>query len=123
MQILDVNITARPVPLSSVWEIAISYTARFDRAEFEGPVEFEDTVRLREEDDTSADDVIYDWATPDVFNPTQEFVPATWTYHSVPSDDLDTELGGEEIYGQVSLRNRSTGQVIQANTTILNISP
>jgi hypothetical protein len=123
MQILDVRIFAEPVPLSSVWNIRITYTLRFEAAECSGPTEFEDSVRLREEDDTSADDVITNWATPFVFNPIQEFEPVEWTYNSMTPESLDTELGAEEIYGQVWVRNRSTSQAVQSNTQILSIAP
>lgn len=118
MQILDARIIASPIPASSSWTIRITYRLRFDNAEFTGPFEFEDSVRLREEDDTSADDVIANWATPSVFNPAQEFEDITWTYGAISSSELNTELGGEEIYGQIFVRNRSTGQVVQANTPI-----
>lgn len=122
MQILDARINASPIPLSSSWTLKISYTLRFTNDEVNGPLEFEDSVRLREEDDTSGDDVITNWATPFVFNPTQEFEPVTWTFTAISSSELDTELGGEEIYGQVFIRNRATSQVIQANTPILPLA-
>jgi len=122
MQILDARIIASPIPLSSSWTIKISYTARFTSDEINGPFEFEDSVRLREEDDTSGDDVIIDWATPSAFNPTREFEPFTWTYTAISSSELDTELGGEEIYGQIFLRDRPLTRVVQANTPILHLA-
>jgi hypothetical protein len=123
MQILDARIHASPVPLSTVWNIRITYTLRFEPAEFNGPFEFEDSVRLREEDDTSGDDVIFDWEFPFVFNPTQEFEPVEWTYNSISPLNLDTELGAEEIYGQIFVRDRPTTRVVQSNTNILPIAP
>jgi hypothetical protein len=111
-----------PVSLSQTFDITITYTLEFTNAEVNGPFEFEDSVRIREEDDTSGDDVIFNWSTPFVFNPTQASEDVSWKYGVVSRTVLDTELGGEEIYGQIFLRNRSTSQLIQKNTQIFPLA-
>jgi long-subunit fatty acid transport protein len=122
MLIDNPRIHATPVALSQTHTLRITYTLEFTNAEVNGPFEFEDSTRIREEDDTSGDDVIFNWAVPFVFNSTQASDNVTWTYDTVSNTILDTELGGEEIYGQIFLRNRTTGQVIQANTPILPLA-
>jgi hypothetical protein len=122
MLIGNPRIHATPVPLSQTTTLTITYTLEFTSDELNGPFEFEDAVRIREEDDTSADDVIFNWTDPFVFNPTQAFENVTWTFDTVSNTVLDTELGGEEIYGQVFLRNRTTSQLVQANTPVLQLA-
>ena len=122
MQILDARLQISPIPSSSSFTIKVLYTLRFTPAEFSGPTEFEDTVRLREDDDTSGDDVISDWTNHFVFNPVQEFEPVVWTYSAISASELDTELGGEEIYGQVWVKNRATGAVAQVNTGVFPLA-
>lgn len=121
MQIFDARINISPIPLSQSFTIKITYTLRFESAEINGP-EFEDSVRLREEDGISGDDVISPYATPSVFNPSQEFEPTTWTYSAISGDELDTELGGEEIYGQIWVHNRATGQVVEVKTPVVRLA-
>jgi hypothetical protein len=100
--------------------IKISYTSLFDAGEI--GQEFEDSVRLREEDDTSGDDVITNWAHPAVFTPTQGSERAEWTYPILAGSELDTELGGEEIYGEIFLRKRATGQTIVRSTAVFPLA-
>ena len=122
------NITnIQPITVSqsgSLWTLRVTYTATFTDQEKNPPLNytFRDSIQIWESD-TFSDDQITGWVTASNFNPSTNSVQRTLTT-VVKGDDLDTELGGEEIYAKIQLRNFTTGGVPQVKkTAIINLSP
>ena len=75
------------------------------------------------EDDPFSDDQITGWVGASNFNPAENSVTRDLTA-VVNGDDLDTELGGEEIYARIRLRNFTTGGVpLVKKTGVINLAP
>lgn len=122
------NITnIQPISASqsgSVWTLRVTYTATFTDQEKNPPLNytFRDSIQIRESD-TFSDDTITGFVSASNFNPSTNSVQRTLTA-VVKGDDLDTELGGEEIYAKIQLRNFTTGGVpLVRKTAIINLSP
>jgi hypothetical protein len=122
------NITnIQPLSVSqagSLWTLKATYTATFTNEEKNAPLNytFRDSVQIMESD-TFSDDNVTGWVSASNFNPSTNSVQRTLTT-VVKGDDLDTELGGEEIYAKIQLRNFTTGGVaIVKKTSIINLSP
>ena len=115
------NITnIRPIQVSqngNNWTLRVTYTATFSNQEKDPPLNyvFRDSIRIRE-DDPFSDDTITGWVAASNFNPSTNSVVRTLTT-VVNGDDLDTELGGEEIYAQIQLRNFTSGGVPMVRKT------
>jgi hypothetical protein len=108
----------------NTWTLVVRYTATFTNQEKDPPLNytFRDSIRIRE-DDPFVDDTITGWISASNFNPSTNSVVRTLTA-VVNGNDLDTELGGEEIYAQIQLRNFTTGGVaIIRKTANINLSP
>jgi hypothetical protein len=108
----------------NIWTLVVKYTATFTNQEKDPPLNyiFRDSIRIRE-DDVFSDDTITGWISASNFNPSTNSVLRTLTA-VVNGNDLDTELGGEEIYAQIQLRNFTTGGVpITRKTANINLSP
>lgn len=106
------------------WRFTIRYTATFTPQETNQPLNytFRDSIQIRE-DDPFDDDLVTGWVTASNFNPGATSVQRTLVT-VVNGDDLDTELGGEEIYARIRLRNFTTGGVaIERNTPNINLAP
>lgn len=105
-----------------IWTFRLKYRATFTQSEVNAGFTFADSARLREEDD-GADDVVVNWFREEPWVPNDTIDDWTWTIR-VHEDHVDTELGGEEIYGQIALRNvtTSSGHIIK-NSGIINVSP
>jgi len=106
------------------WRITVRYTATFTAQETNPPLNytFRDTIQIRE-DDPISDDHVTGWVAASNFNPAATSVLRTLTT-IVNGDDLDTELGGEEIFARIRLRNFTTGGVpLERNTPVINIAP
>ena len=102
----------------------MTYTATFTDQEKNPPLNytFRDSIQIRESD-TFSDDTITGFVSASNFNPSTNSVQRTLTA-VVKGDDLDTELGGEEIYAKIQLRNFTTGGVpLVRKTAIINLSP
>ncbi|WP_232661615.1 hypothetical protein [Pseudonocardia sp. TRM90224] len=100
----------------------IDYSAVFSQGEVASHFTFADSVRVME-DDTSDDDIVQNWLREESWTPTDTQDDWTWTVR-VNEDDVDTELGGEEIYLQIRLRNVTTSSPsIFASTGIIQVSP
>jgi hypothetical protein len=100
----------------------IDYSAIFDQAEINAGFTFADSVRVMEED-TSDDDVVRNWLREEPWTPTDTRDDWTWTVR-VHEDDVDTELGGEEIYMQIALRNvTASSPSIIGTSRVINVSP
>ncbi|MEJ3657313.1 hypothetical protein WEH80_30555 [Actinomycetes bacterium KLBMP 9759] len=100
----------------------VDYSAVFDPGEVAAHFTFADSVRVME-DDTSDDDIVRNWLSEEPWTPTDTRDDWTWTVR-VHEDDVDTELGGEEIYLQIRLRNVTTSSPsIFGSSRIIQVSP
>ena len=122
------NITnIKPIQASqsgNTWTLRVTYTATFTNQEKDPPLNyvFRDCIKIRE-DDPFSDDNITGWVGASNFNPGANSVVRTITA-VVNGDDLDTELGGEEIYAHIRLRNFTTGGVpLVRRTANINLAP
>ena len=122
------NITnIQPISVSQVgntWTLRVTYTATFTNQEKDAPLNytFRDSIRIMESD-TFSDDSVTGWVSASNFNPSINSVQRTLTA-VVNGNDLDTELGGEEIYAKVQIRNFTTGGVpLVRKTSIVNLAP
>ena len=108
----------------STWTLRVTYTATFTNQEKDAPLNytFRDSIRIMESD-TFSDDSVTGWVSASNFNPSINSVQRTLTA-VVNGNDLDTELGGEEIYAKVQIRNFTTGGVpLVRKTSIVNLAP
>jgi|SRR6516225_5304018 hypothetical protein len=122
------NITnIQPIVVSqsgNKWTLRVTYTATFTNQEKDPPLNyiFRDCIQIWEEDPFS-DDQITGWVASSNFNPSENSVVRRLTT-VVDGNDLDTELGGEEIYAKIRLRNFTTGGVpIVKKTAVINLAP
>lgn len=109
----------------NTWTLKVTYTATFTNQEKDPPLNytFRDSIQIWEDDTSSPDDRITGWVSASNFNPSQNSVQRTLAA-VVNGDDLDTELGGEEIYAKIQLRNFTTGGVpMIRNTPTINLAP
>ncbi|WP_170317131.1 hypothetical protein, partial [Acrocarpospora corrugata] len=75
------------------------------------------------EHDPSDDDIVKNWLPEEPWTPTTTQDDWTWTVR-VKEDDVDTELGGEEIYLQIALRNMTTSSPpILGRSRLIQVSP
>jgi hypothetical protein len=106
---MTMNITnIQPISASksgNTWTLRVTYTATFTNQEKDAPLNytFRDSIRIME-DDPFDDDNVTGWVSATNFNPGANSVVRHLTA-VVNGDDLDTELGGEEIYAKIRLRN------------------
>jgi hypothetical protein len=104
------------------WDITVKYNARFSQFEFQtGNFDFRDGFVLWE-DDPFSDDQLTGVVAVSVFNPNTAVVARTMT-HRINGDTLDTELGQEELYAIVRLRNLGLNLLYTAKSPILKLSP
>lgn len=122
------NITnIKPISVTksgNTWTLKVTYTATFTNQEKDPPLNytFRDSIQIWEWD-RFGDDQITGWVSARNFNPSTNSVERTLTA-VVNGDDLDTELGGEEIYAKIKLRNFTTGGVPLIKTTAtINLNP
>ena len=103
------------------WTLTVHWVETFTPQELTSGFEFEDWITFWEWDDTD-----HDWimnSVTDRYRPTSVQHRWQWPF-DIPGDNLDTELGGEEIRAQVFLRNVTTSSApIHRHTPILQISP
>jgi hypothetical protein len=104
------------------WTLVVSLIQTFTPTEISQGFEFEKWITFWEWDDSDHDFLTNSSALR--FRPGSVRVSTQWTWANIPGDQLDTELGGEEIRGQVFLRNFTTSSSpINRLTPILQISP
>jgi hypothetical protein len=122
------NITnIQPLSVSqsgNTWTLRVIYTATFTNQEKDAPLNytFRDSIQIMESD-TFNDDNVTGWVAASNFNPSANSVQRTLTT-VVNGNDLDTELGGEEVYAKIQIRNFTTGGVpLVRKTSIINLSP
>jgi opacity protein-like surface antigen len=104
----------------SNWTITFSRTLNFSSFEVSNQFPFQAWVELWEQDE-SDDDFLGRTRASNV-SPTTSGTTLTATFRRT-SSQLDTELGGEEIYAKALLKNLETGQVFQVATRRIQISP
>ena len=108
----------------NTWTLRVRYTATFTNQEKDAPLNytFRDSIRIMESD-TFSDDSVTGWVSATNFNPSANSVQRTLTA-VVNGNDLDTELGGEEVYAKIQIRNFTTGGVpLVRKTSVINLSP
>lgn len=122
------NITGQTISAQKLsgntWRLTVKYTATFTPQEVSPPLNytFRDAIQIWEWDDVDHD-LVTGWANATNFNPGATSVSRTKVV-DVNGDDLDTELGGEEIRAKVRLRNFTTGGVpLHKFTSIINLAP
>ncbi|MFE9676950.1 hypothetical protein ACFYO5_22825 [Streptomyces sp. NPDC006259] len=101
------------------WTIKFSRTLNFSSFEISNQFPFQAWAELWEQDD-SDDDFIGRTRASNVSPVSGTTLTATFRK---TSDQLDTELGGEEIYVKALLKNLETGAVFQVATQRIQISP
>jgi hypothetical protein len=103
------------------WALIVTWVATFTPQEITGGFEFETWLTYWEWDDSDHDFILNTGVSR--FRPSS--VRLGFSHHAnVPGDQLDTELGGEELRAQIFLRNHTTGSApISRVTPILQISP
>src|SRR5262249_19765659 len=108
---------------SNKWRLTAKYTATFSQQEVNPPLNFvfRDAFQIWE-DDPVDDDQITGWVAVSNFNPSGTSVARTLT-HDISGDDLDTELGGEEIKVGVRLRNVSLNFPIHRWSGTIGLAP
>jgi len=121
--IADIRLSATKVTGGgNNWDITVRYNARFSQFEFQtGNFDFRDGFVLWE-DDPFSDDQLTGVVAVSVFNPNGPVVARTLT-HRISGDTLDTELGQEELYAIVRLRNLGLNLLYTAKSPTLNLSP
>ncbi|GHD98249.1 hypothetical protein [Streptomyces alanosinicus] len=111
-QISNQNITGfGPLPADqSIWEITVSYDVNFRDDEVGG--DFDDAVKLWEDDRGApfggGDDQITPYPIPDRFTAFSSVVSRQKSI-TVFRDQLDTEIGDEEVKAQIWLRRADSG--------------
>jgi len=101
------------------WTITFSRTLNFSSFEVRNQFPFQAWAELWEQDE-SDDDFLGSTRVSNIS-------PASGTTQTATfrrtSSQLDTELGGEEIYAKAVLKNLETGQVFEMATRRIQISP
>jgi hypothetical protein len=104
------------------WTLLVTAFLEYTRKEVESDFEFERWATVFEADALGSDDLIIESAALR-FRPPSIGHPAEWRFQNISRDLIDTELGDEEIYVQVSLRNFTTDSFpINARTPTVTIS-
>jgi hypothetical protein len=105
------------------WTLTVKYTAVFTPPEVNAPNNFvfRDAIEVWEDDPISDDYITVGGGS--VFNPNELRVPRTISL-AVHEDALDTELGEEEIFAKVRLRNVSLNVLMpKKKTNTVHFSP
>ena len=120
MQLINPRLTA--TQNGDRWTLVASVTEAFSESELTAGYVFADSCAFWDWDDTDHD-YLANMGTTE-WRPGSLRERMDWTWPNIPSDILDTELGGEEIRAQMFLRNVTTSSMaIVAYTPILQISP
>ncbi|AIR96180.1 hypothetical protein [Streptomyces glaucescens] len=104
----------------SNWTITFSRDLSFSAFEVRNQFPFQGWAELWEQDE-SDDDFISRTRVSNI-TPSSGGLTQTATFRPT-SSQLDTELGGEEIYAKAFLKNLETGQVFQVASHRIQISP
>jgi hypothetical protein len=122
MNIGPISLSAQQLS-SNKWRLTAKYTATFSPQEVSPPLNFDfrDAFQIWEDDPVN-DDQITGWVAVSNFNPSSTSVART-LMHDITGDDLDTELGGEEIKVRVRLRNVSLNFPIHRWSGTIGLAP
>jgi len=105
---------------NGLWTFLVTAFLEYTREEVDS--EFERWASVFEADAIGKDDPIIESAALR-FRPPSGGHPAQWKFQNISRDLIDTELGDEEIYVQISLRNFTTDSFpITARTPTITIS-
>ncbi|WP_405604352.1 hypothetical protein OHT93_33735 [Streptomyces sp. NBC_00191] len=104
------------------WTLTVKAIETFTPEEIRSGFEFEDWAQWWEWDDSDHDHLanhgVIRWRPASVREAME------WTWSNIPGDDLDTELGGEEIRAKLFIRNFTTSSApIERLSPILEIAP
>jgi hypothetical protein len=102
------------------WRLTVTYDAVFSKFEIDN-FTFRDGFVVWEEDPVD-DDKLTGVVGVSVFNPSASPTRRTLTT-TISGDTLDTELGQEEIYTVVRLRNLDLNILWQKKSSVLTLSP
>jgi hypothetical protein len=102
------------------WKLTVTYDAVFSKFEIDN-FNFRDGFIVWE-DDPFDDDKLTGVVAVSVFNPTGSPTKRTMTT-TISADTLDTELGDEEIYVFVRLRNLDLNILYTKKSGVLHLSP
>ena len=103
------------------YELTVTYTAKFSPFEVQN-FKFREGFVLWDEDGLTDDDMLTGVVGVSVFDPSQQTVTRTMK-HRISGDTLDTDLGAEELYAIVRLRNLGINCLVKKRSTILPLSP
>jgi hypothetical protein len=104
------------------WDVTVRYTARFSPFEVNGgQFTFRDGFVL-EEDDPLLHDPLTGVVAVSTFNPTDTEVERTLT-HRIDRGPLDGELGPDELFAVVRLRNVDLNLVTTGQSSPVRLSP
>ena len=122
MNIGPISLSAQQLSASK-WRLTAKYTATFSAQEVSPPLNFvfRDAFQIWEDDPVN-DDQITGWVAVSNFNQSSTSVARILT-HVISGDDLDTELGGEEIKVRVRLRNVSLNFPIHRWSATIGLAP
>lgn len=112
---------ATKIPGTNNWDMTVKYTAQFSQFEVTtGNFTFRDGFVLWEDDSGSVfgggDDQLTGVVAVSTFNPSARTMNRTLTFR-IDGDKLDTELGQEELYAIVRLRNIDLNVLVTRRTT------
>jgi hypothetical protein len=106
----------------SVWDVTVRYTACFSPFEVDGaPFTFRDGFVLKEDDPLFADQLT-EVVAVSTFNPTGTAVERTLT-HRIDRGPLDGELGADELFAIVRLRNVDLNLVTTGQSDPVSLNP
>ncbi|CAM5654849.1 hypothetical protein SAVIM40S_03113 [Streptomyces avidinii] len=105
-------------PGGALWDMKVDYNLNFTRFDQTNQFQFQSWCDIWEQD--SDDDDLVKRGRHANINAVNQSRTATF---SVRSSDIDTELGGEEIYARCFVRNMETGTQPSSYSTRIQISP
>jgi hypothetical protein len=112
----------KTTPTSNTWQLKVQYDCESSDIELRNDYVFEDWFEVWE-DDPFNDDKLTGKVGSSTFNPSTNFVKRTLTT-TIDSNRLNTEIGREELYVKVFLKNVSlTIQMPTKRSTNLHLKP
>lgn len=112
---------------TNTYSLNVIYQVKFDPFEIAN-FKFREGFVLWEEDDTSSDDMLTGVVSVKEFAPkdlllSQDLIATRTLTFTISGDVLDTELGGEELYAMVRLRNLNLNILFEKRSTTLPLAP
>jgi hypothetical protein len=122
-EIRDIVFSAtKTTPNSNTWQLKVQYNCEVSDKELRDNYEFEDGFEVWE-DDVFNDDKLTGKVGGSIFNPSTKFTERTLTT-TISGGRLNTEIGREELYVKVFLKNVSlTIQFPEKRSGNLHLKP